>query len=217
MSVRIFVSACLHERRPVTRRVQIGASQRWVTLLWIGAASWSLSPLTWAQESSADILDRLRSCVTEKNDTRRLACFDEHLRGQFPGPAAAAAAASGSTAPASVQANSPPSATTPVTPAPTPQQQFGMEGVVQRRQQVAAASQSSPPLKQIQAHIQAVSYRPQGEAVVTLDNAEVWEETELSTHLELRPGDLATVKRGLLGAFWLYTDRVPALRVTRRK
>jgi hypothetical protein len=237
-----------------TRQRWPGACQHWTILLCIGAASWGQSSLTLAQDSPANVLDQMRSCVTEKNDTRRLACFDEHMRGQSSGRAASAAwatsapsvssasasgvstsaapasavasasapgpasaAASASRPSSSVMATQAASAATPATAALTPEQQFGMNGALERRQQVQADSKAPPPLKKLSAHIKSVSYRPQGEAVVTLDNGEIWEEAELSSHLELRPGDEVTVKRGLLGSFWLYTSTVPAQRVTRRQ
>jgi hypothetical protein len=145
----------------------------------------------------------MRACVEEKNDTRRLACFDEHMRGQTPGVASPVSAAAPAASPAPAAATS--------------EQQFGMNKAIERQQQVAPESKSPPPLKKLNAHIKAISYKRQGEAVITLDNGEVWEESEISSHLPLHPGDGVTIKRGVLGSFLLYTDKVPAQRVTRRR
>jgi hypothetical protein len=45
-------------------------------------------------------------------------------------------------------------------------------------------------------------------------NGQVWEEAELNSHL-LRAGDAITIKRGVLGAFYMSSDQVFGLRVTR--
>ena len=193
MRVRISISACMGER----------TASAWKVLLCIGATAWGQSSLTLAQGSSADVLASMRGCVEEKNDTRRLACFDEQMRGLSPGRAASVTSA----APA---ASSAPSAA-------TSEQQFGMNTAIERQQQGAAPSKSPPPLKKLNAHIKAISYKPQGEAVITLDNGEIWEESEVSSHLPLHPGDEVTIKRGVLGSFLLHTDKVPDQRVTRRR
>ena len=193
MRVRISISACMRER----------TASAWKVLLCIGATAWGQSSLTLAQGSSADVLARMRACVEEKNDTRRLACFDEQMRSLPPGLASPVA----STAPAASSAAS----------AATPEQRFGMNTAIERQQQATAASKPPPPLKKLNAHIKAISYKPQGEAVITLDNGEIWEEAELNPHLPLHPGDEVTIKRGSLGSFLLYTDKVPDQRVTRRR
>ncbi len=194
MRVRISISACMGER----------TASAWKVLLCIGATAWGQSSVTLAQGSSADVLARMHACVAEKNDTRRLACFDEQMRGLSPGLASSVSSAA---APA---ASSAPTAA-------TPEQRFGMNTAIERQQQVAAQSKPPPPLKKLNAHIKAISYKPQGEAVITLDNGEVWEEAEFSPHLPLHPGDEVTIKRGVLGSFLLYTDKVPAQRVARRR
>jgi hypothetical protein len=89
---------------------------------------------------------------------------------------------------------------------------FGMTAQIQRKENAGAPP---PPLDKLTAHITAVSQKPQGEFVVTLDNGQVWEETEATSHLPLRAGDDITIKRGMLGAFYMSSQQVLGLRVKR--
>jgi hypothetical protein len=50
---------------------------------------------------------------------------------------------------------------------------------------------------------------------VTLDNGQVWEESEVTSHLPLRVGDDIVIKRGMLGAFYLSSKQALGLRVKR--
>ena len=50
---------------------------------------------------------------------------------------------------------------------------------------------------------------------LTLDNGQVWEQTEPDAHLGLELGDTVTIHRGLLGAFYLSSEKVHGLRVKR--
>ncbi len=179
--------------------------ERWKLLVCIGATSWGQSQATLAQVSPAEVVAGMHACAAEKNDTRRLACFDEQMRRVSPGTPASVPPVAGVPSPS------------PVVATTTPEQQFGMNGPIEQRQRDAAAIKPPPPLKKLNAHIKAVSYRPQGQAVVTLDNGEVWEETEVSSHQPLRPGDEVAINRGVLGSFLLHTDNVPAQRVMRRQ
>ena len=89
---------------------------------------------------------------------------------------------------------------------------FGMTPQIQQKE-----SHGTPPprLDKLTAHITAVSQKPAGESVVTLDNGQVWEEAEATSHLPLRTGDNITIKRGMLGAFYMSTRQVLGLRVKR--
>jgi hypothetical protein len=89
---------------------------------------------------------------------------------------------------------------------------FGMTAQLQRKESGATAP---PPLNKLTAHIAAVSQTPRGEFIVTLDNGQVWEETETVSHLPLRTGDSITIKRGMLGSFYMSSEQVLGLRVRR--
>lgn len=83
---------------------------------------------------------------------------------------------------------------------------------IQREQ---AGASAPPRLDKLAARITALSRKPGGEFVVTLDNGQVWEEAETTSHLPLRSGDDITIKRGMLGAFYMSSQRVLGLRVKR--
>jgi hypothetical protein len=89
---------------------------------------------------------------------------------------------------------------------------FGMTAQLQRKESGATAP---PGLNKLTAHIAAVSQKPPGEFIVTLDNGQVWEEAETVSHLPLRTGDSITIKRGMLGSFYMSSEQVLGLRVRR--
>ena len=72
-----------------------------------------------------------------------------------------------------------------------------------------------PKVRKLNGHVAAASHNALGNSIITLDNGEVWKEAEVTSHLPFNPGDPVTIKQGLLGSFWLYTDKVPSVRVTR--
>jgi hypothetical protein len=53
------------------------------------------------------------------------------------------------------------------------------------------------------AKVVAVSRRPQGGIVLTLDNDQVWAEQDPGGYFPLKVGDSVTVKPGLLGGYLL--------------
>ena len=83
------------------------------------------------------------------------------------------------------------------------------------REQSPERGNEPPKVRKLNGHIAATSQNALGNSIITLDNGEVWKEAEVTSHLPFNPGDLVTIKQGLLGSFWLYTDKVPSVRVTR--
>jgi len=55
----------------------------------------------------------------------------------------------------------------------------------------------------ITAKVVAVSRRPQGGIVLTLDNEQVWAEQDPGGYFPLKVGDSVTLKPGLLGGYLL--------------
>lgn len=133
-----------------------------------------------------------------------------------PVSAASAAAATGATLAPRTPAPVPPAAASTtgagsVAPA-SEVDAFGMTAQIQRKE---SGGTPPPRLDKLTAHITAVSQQPRGESIVTLDNGQVWEEAEATSHLPLRAGDGITIKRGMLGAFYLSSSQVLGLRVKR--
>ena len=162
------------------------------------------------QQATAQVLPpAVVACMNEHDSTQRLACYDREVP-----RAVAATRAPGSTpaaaAPASQLATAPPAPAAPSAAAEV--DAFGMTTQIERQQTGASAP---PHLDKLTAHITAVSRKPRGEFIVTLDNGQVWEEAEITSHLPLRAGDDITIKRGMLGAFYLSSQQVLGLRVKR--
>jgi hypothetical protein len=117
----------------------------------------------------------LRVCVAESDDARRLACYDREMArvSEEPYPAAKA------------------------------QDEFGMEAELRRKkEQERSAGQPSKP-RQLLARTSKVSQRPDGLLVVTLDNGQVWQQTEPAPAFHVDSGDEVKVNPGVLGSYWM--------------
>jgi hypothetical protein len=161
-------------------------------------------PQAFAQALSASVI----ACADETDAGKRLACYDREI-GRLRSRAQ----------PAVSPASSPPSASAAASPRPSASSSasqseadsFGMTAELQRKQ----GAQPPHRLDKLIGRIATVSYKPRGEAIVSLEDGQVWEEAEAEPHLPLRPGDKVTIKRGMLGAFYMSSDQVLGLRVRR--
>ena len=81
-----------------------------------------------------------------------------------------------------------------------------------------AAGDSTPEKNSsVTATVTALQRRQDGLFVVTLDNGQVWAQSELDSRAELRPGDTVTVRRGALGSHLLITPAGIGTRVKRAR
>ena len=127
-------------------------------------------------------------CVQLRNDTERLACYDQ----AFGKPPASAAATS-----------------------PAPSEQFGFtEKEVARNTGQSTASVAPDSVK---AAIKSLDRRRDGKFVVTLDNTQVWAQSEFNSQADVQVGDAITVRRGALGSYLLVTKAGIGTRVKRVK
>jgi hypothetical protein len=156
----------------------------------------------------------MRACAAEQDDARRLVCYDKQFRQGALTPARTDPA----TAPdaASVGSSAAPSAgSAAISAAPpslTPEQRFGLNAQLERKEHGTATQLSQ--LDKLSSRIAAVSYKLRGEAVVTLDNGQVWEQAEVDSPVTLKAGDPVSIRRGTLGSFWLSAPK-SGLRVKR--
>jgi hypothetical protein len=141
------------------------------------------------------------ACMGEHDSAKRLACYDREV-----GRAADASRDSLRSAP--VGARTAPQAA----PERSPEQTFGMTPQLQQKE---SGARKSPTLDKLTAHIASIASKPRGEMIVTLDNGQVWEEAEVTSHLDLHPGDEVTLRKGMLGAFYMSSRQVRGLRVKR--
>lgn len=113
---------------------------------------------------------------------------------------------------------SPPSVAT-AAPAPartSSANDFGLNVDAIRRRQAAANPDTPKEPDQIVARVKAVASKPRGEYRITLEDGQVWEETQHSSNnLAPNVGETVTIKRGMLGSYFLSHSAGLALRVKR--
>jgi hypothetical protein len=97
-------------------------------------------------EDPRAVVAALRTCATEQDDTRRLACYDKQLR-------------------------------------------------------------DTTPASWTNLRVAAVSHQARGEALITLDNGQVWQQSDMDDHVLVEPGDSVSIRQGMLGSFWLSTPK----------
>jgi hypothetical protein len=144
-------------------------------------------------------------CSTVAEDRARLKCYDEQAARQKKKAAESAAAAPTPATPA-------PGAATSAAPPPTASPaEFGLDGRVARKKET--------PLDQIVGRLTEVeSVKPRGQYRFTLEDGQVWEATEAPRTGEVpQVGETVTLKRGMLGSYFLSRTAGTALRVKRVK
>jgi hypothetical protein len=182
-------------------------------------------------------------CSSVAEDGARLKCYDEQAVRQkkavaavadqaattAPGitqspaatlrataPAAAAVSPTPATAPAAATASPAPSAASTPARAKSPSSDFGLDEETLRKRQAAANPDAPADPEQLVARVKAVAKKPRGEYRITLDDGQVWEETQhSSSSIPPRVGDTVTLKRGMLGSYFLERGAGLALRVKR--
>jgi hypothetical protein len=154
---------------------------------------------------AAEPLSGILACRGIADPAARLACFDRESAGLAAAPAAPAASAPASAASAPAPASAAPAsagAAPAVDATAISKENFGLsEGQVAKKE--VAAGKRPADVKDIQAHITAVSTTGTGFSVFTLDNGQVWIEITPDGDLMAKPGDLVTLSRGVLNSYWL--------------
>ena len=153
------------------------------------------TPLALAEGAPAALL----ACAAEKDDARRLACYDAEVArlGQGmpgpsalpPGPTAAPAAAAAAAAPAAAAVPSPVAAANPL----SEEEKFGLRGDLKQ--------EKMPELQALEAVVTKVATKPQGELILTLDNGQVWSEIAPYSGIQVKVGDRVRITRGALRSF----------------
>jgi hypothetical protein len=88
-----------------------------------------------------------------------------------------------------------------------------MNGELKRKETGGTAEPKK--LDKLRARLAAVSSRPTGEAVYSLEGGQVWVEAEPESHIPLHAGEEVTIRRGVLGAFYLSAAEARGVRVKR--
>lgn len=176
-------------------------------------------PAIAAAQGSPDPLD---ACVKQTDATARLACFDHEMQRRH---ATTPAATSTPAATGSPAATTTPTAT--ATPAATAapgtaaadrnhaDENIGLEGTQLHKKLKEQGVETKPePVKPIVSTIARLLPRPDNQYAFELDNGQTWEQAESKT-LSVNPHDTVTIQPGVLGAFFMTTQRHQRVRVHR--
>ena len=154
--------------------------------------------------AAEDMTSRLANCRKVADIAARVACYDRFADEQ--------AAARGTSQAPAVRAGSEPPKAQPPAPAPVAQEPAKRFGDDQLKGQAPDAPEQ---VDEVAAKVAAVTLNGYGIATVTLDNGQVWRQKEMAS-MGLRVGDAVTLKRGLVGGYFIVPERtLRAFRVTR--
>lgn len=163
-----------------------------------------LFPLT---SAAADLAGGLSQCATLSDGGQRLACFDRLAASIAAAPLAATPVAPNTAAQsptAGVAAVAPEPVVPAQAPAATPATQPAAAPAASERFGLELQQAPVEQLEQIRATVVKRKKDPYGKWVITLDNGQVWKQSE-STSFSFA-SDQVTIERGLLGAFYLRAD-----------
>lgn len=169
-------------------------------------------------------------CSAVAEDTARLKCYDEQAARQKKASAPATVTAPARAVPSAAAA--PPavavpsakaSSATPPAAAPSAaahaasgSSDFGLDAEAIRKKQAAANPGAPQEPDQVVARVKAVTTKARGEYRITLEDGQVWDETQHSSNTQApEVGETVTIKRGMLGSYFLSHSVGLALRVKR--
>lgn len=106
-------------------------------------------------------------------------------------------------------ATTPTAAAAPASPTTTlsPEERFG--------RRTDPEEEKKGQLTELTASVTALSAKPHGELVVTLDNGQIWAEIAPGSKIRLKPGDSVTIEAGTLGSFILIAPNKRSSKVSR--
>ncbi len=170
----------------------------------------SVLVLSTAQTASgAELPTQLIECRALTSAVERLDCYDQVVDAHTASPSTAAKRRTVED-PAPV---SPTAATASMEPEPKLSQEdiFG-KGETELRKSVQDATDTKE-IDQIEATVAEVRKSASGKAVITLDNGQVWQQTE-SSRARISVNDKVTIRRRGFGSYTLYSKKT-AIRVKR--
>lgn len=151
--------------------------------------------------ANANIAEGVEACRRERDDAQRLACFDR------------VAAEMAKMATAERQRTIAVAGSVP-RPDKIADENFGLEGSeLARKRDTEKEGQGLTPTR-LAATVTAISKRPRGELIFTLDNGQVWAQKDPESYFPINVGDSVTILAGTLGSFRLIVSK-RSTRVTR--
>src|SRR4029434_3223772 len=143
----------------------------------------------WGSAAAAEVSSDIARCTAIESDAERLACYDK----LFARPEAKMQKGQ----PTPDQSTAAPSAATGAGAADA----AAAHGLAGGRRCEQPTEPKGPD--EIQARVSKIATQPRGEAVLTLDNGQVWQQQEYDWHLAFKVGDEVTIKRGVLKSYRL--------------
>jgi hypothetical protein len=142
-----------------------------------------------ADEPATRVPAELRSCVSIKRNTERLACFDRAIE-VLEGAGAKSAP-----------------------DAPSAESSFGL--FAQAPAQTDTDTRARSQVDVLEARVAAISAGADGSAIIVLDNDQSWRQISGSATLLLKVGDPVVIRRAALGSFQLSTPNGRSAKVKR--
>lgn len=170
---------------------------------------------TWPVAGFAEVAPQglpasVAACMSEREDARRLSCYDREIARLSAASPVRQAPAHGTPA----QAAPAQAAAKPVMTPADPEAGFGFRGEV-AREAVDQRRAETSTLAQLDSTITGIATRPHGELVLTLENAQVWAQKSPDSSFHLKAGDHVSIKRGSLGSFLMSGPTGRTTRVAR--
>jgi len=169
---------------------------------WLAGAIMATAPLAGAQG---------HDCAKLDDDAARLACYDAASGRAVAAGAAVAVPASGAPAQSAGSGEAAPAAAAPASPTA----EFGLTGaaILARDPEKAAAEERKPTA--IEATVTALGQQKGGQLVLTLDNGQVWIQSEAGLNSRVRVGDQVTIRKAAFSSFVLVTPGGVGMKVRR--
>jgi co-chaperonin GroES (HSP10) len=170
-----------------------------------------------AAAATEDLSAAISACRAEQDDSKRLACYDRHADGLTGAPGAAPGTPAISSKPSQPRAAAPAAgeSTAGTGPAVTREERFGYVGGPLAKEDAAkkADEEEAVSAEGVVSKVTAVSQRPRGELVVTLENGQVWLQKVADSSFKVAVGDTVTVEQRTLRSF--HMTREGSKRTTR--
>lgn len=163
--------------------------------------------------AAQDLPSALATCRAEKDDARRLACYDRETEKLPQQPATGTASTDTASAGAAPAVAATPAAT-PVAAAKSPEERFGYRGEVARAEQ-DRKKEEIRGLDKLVSTVTGISTRGDGTLVIKLENGQVWAQNRPDSFFRLKVGEQISIEPALLGSYLLISPSKRTARVTR--
>jgi hypothetical protein len=148
---------------------------------------------TWPAEGTSQLPANVAACANIPDTMQRASCYDREVAALSKAPVPAIPTRPPSASPSGVAPPAP-------APAPAPAE-FGVDSLERK-----ARATSEPASVTLKATVTSLREPRPGVYVITLDNGQVWRQSEPRISFLLKTGDGVSLKRGTLDAYRLWRD-----------